>query len=45
MTLTHARIEPRLPAQDLERARRWYADKLGLDPVERRAGGLPRRRG
>jgi catechol 2,3-dioxygenase-like lactoylglutathione lyase family enzyme len=24
----------RIPAQDLERARRWYADKLGLNPVE-----------
>ena len=30
----------RIPAQDLERARRWYADKLGLNPVEERPGGL-----
>jgi catechol 2,3-dioxygenase-like lactoylglutathione lyase family enzyme len=30
----------RLPAQDLERARHWYADKLGLNPVEERPGGL-----
>lgn len=30
----------RLPAQDLERARRWYADKLGLHPAEERPGGL-----
>ncbi|MDQ6732332.1 MAG: VOC family protein [Actinomycetota bacterium] len=30
----------RLPAQDLERARRWYADKLGLEPDEERPGGL-----
>jgi catechol 2,3-dioxygenase-like lactoylglutathione lyase family enzyme len=30
----------RLPAQDLARARRFYADKLGLDPVEEREGGL-----
>jgi len=30
----------RLPAQDLERARRWYAEKLGLEPVEERPGGL-----
>ena len=30
----------RIPAQDLERARQWYADKLGLDPVEERPGGL-----
>ena len=30
----------RLPAQDLARARRFYADKLGLEPVEERQGGL-----
>ena len=30
--ITHCAV--RLPAQDLERARRWYADKLGLSPVE-----------
>jgi catechol 2,3-dioxygenase-like lactoylglutathione lyase family enzyme len=30
----------RLPAQDLERAKRWYADKLGLTPEEERPGGL-----
>ena len=30
----------RLPAQDLDRARRWYADKLGLHPTEERPGGL-----
>lgn len=30
----------RLPAQDLERARRFYAEKLGLEPVEERPGGL-----
>ena len=30
----------RLPAQDLERARAWYADKLGLKPAEGRPGGL-----
>jgi catechol 2,3-dioxygenase-like lactoylglutathione lyase family enzyme len=30
----------RLPAQDLTRARRWYSEKLGLDPVEERPGGL-----
>lgn len=32
--------EARLPAVDLERAREWYADKLGLIPLERRVGGL-----
>lgn len=30
----------RIPAQDLGRARKWYADKLGLNPVEERPGGL-----
>jgi catechol 2,3-dioxygenase-like lactoylglutathione lyase family enzyme len=33
-------VSARLPAQDLERARRFYAEKLGLDPVEERPGGL-----
>jgi tRNA-Thr(GGU) m(6)t(6)A37 methyltransferase TsaA len=30
----------RLPAQDLERARRFYSETLGLEPVEERPGGL-----
>jgi catechol 2,3-dioxygenase-like lactoylglutathione lyase family enzyme len=30
----------RLPAEDLERARAFYAEKLGLEPVEERPGGL-----
>ena len=30
----------RLPAEDLERARAWYSDKLGLEPAEERPGGL-----
>jgi catechol 2,3-dioxygenase-like lactoylglutathione lyase family enzyme len=38
--LNKARIEARLPTQDLARARRWYAEKLGLEPVEERHGGL-----
>src|SRR5262245_43422941 len=33
-------VATRLPAQDLERARQWYHDKLGLDPTETRPGGL-----
>jgi catechol 2,3-dioxygenase-like lactoylglutathione lyase family enzyme len=33
-------VATRLPAQDLERARTFYADKLGLEPVEERPGGL-----
>ncbi|HEX5114658.1 MAG TPA: VOC family protein [Pseudonocardiaceae bacterium] len=40
MTLTGARIEPRLPTQDLDRARAWYRDKLGLEPAEERSGAL-----
>ena len=38
--LEHSDVATRLPAQDLERARRWYAEKLGLEPVEERPGGL-----
>ena len=38
--LRHARTATRLPAQDLERARSWYAEKLGLEPVDERPGGL-----
>ncbi|MFD3519620.1 VOC family protein [Streptomyces sp. NPDC058653] len=38
--LAHARVATRLPAQDLDRARRFYAEKLGLDPVDERPGGL-----
>jgi hypothetical protein len=38
--LSNARIEARIPTQDLARARSWYAEKLGLEPVEERAGGL-----
>lgn len=29
-----------LPAMDMQRARRYYADKLGLEPVEENEGGL-----
>jgi catechol 2,3-dioxygenase-like lactoylglutathione lyase family enzyme len=40
MSLTDASVEGRLPARDLDRARRWYAEKLGLEPAEERPGGL-----
>jgi catechol 2,3-dioxygenase-like lactoylglutathione lyase family enzyme len=33
-------VAVRLPAQDLERARRFYSEKLGLEPVDERPGGL-----
>ncbi|MEU5877652.1 VOC family protein [Spirillospora sp. NPDC047279] len=35
-----AAVASRLPAQDLERARAFYAAKLGLEPAEERPGGL-----
>lgn len=38
--LARGQAATRLPAQDLERARRFYAEKLGLEPVDRRPGGL-----
>jgi catechol 2,3-dioxygenase-like lactoylglutathione lyase family enzyme len=38
--LKHGRVATRIPAQDLDRARRFYADKLGLEPSEERPGGL-----
>jgi catechol 2,3-dioxygenase-like lactoylglutathione lyase family enzyme len=33
-------VATRLPTQDLARARTFYAEKLGLEPVEEREGGL-----
>lgn len=39
-TLARGRVAARLPARDLERARRFYAEKLGLEPVDERPGGL-----
>jgi catechol 2,3-dioxygenase-like lactoylglutathione lyase family enzyme len=38
--LRNGRVATRLPAQNLERAKAYYAEKLGLDPVEQREGGL-----
>jgi catechol 2,3-dioxygenase-like lactoylglutathione lyase family enzyme len=38
--LAGAHAVTKLPAQDLERARAFYRDKLGLEPVEERMGGL-----
>lgn len=38
--LKNGRVAGRLPAQDLQRARAFYSDKLGLEPVEEREGGL-----
>jgi catechol 2,3-dioxygenase-like lactoylglutathione lyase family enzyme len=33
-------VATRLPAQDLARARAFYAEKLGMEPSEERPGGL-----
>ncbi|MEU5211783.1 VOC family protein [Streptomyces sp. NPDC020742] len=38
--LAGASTATRLPAQDLDRARRFYSEKLGLDPVDELPGGL-----
>ncbi|MCI3274962.1 VOC family protein [Streptomyces cylindrosporus] len=38
--LGRGRVATRLPAQDLERARRFYSEVLGLEPVDERPGGL-----
>jgi catechol 2,3-dioxygenase-like lactoylglutathione lyase family enzyme len=38
--LTGASLGVRLPAQDVERARRFYSEVLGLDPIDERPGGL-----
>ncbi|MFE7836905.1 VOC family protein [Streptomyces sp. NPDC057474] len=38
--LARGSVATRLPAQDLDRARRFYAEKLGLEPVDERPGGL-----
>jgi catechol 2,3-dioxygenase-like lactoylglutathione lyase family enzyme len=38
--LQDAAVGVRLPAQDLERARGFYAERLGLHPVEAREGAL-----
>jgi catechol 2,3-dioxygenase-like lactoylglutathione lyase family enzyme len=39
-TLAAAKVAARIPAQDLDRARAFYAEKLGLEPSEEREGGL-----
>ena len=39
-SLSNAHTVTKLPAQDLERARAFYRDKLGLEAVEERTGGL-----
>ena len=43
--LDKSNVATRLPAQDLWRARKFYAEKLGLEPIEERPGGLKYRCG
>jgi len=38
--LEHATVATRLPAQDIDRARVFYAEKLGLEPVDEQPGAL-----
>lgn len=38
--LQHGNVAARIPVRDLERARSFYVEKLGLEPVEERSGGL-----
>jgi catechol 2,3-dioxygenase-like lactoylglutathione lyase family enzyme len=38
--LKSGRVAARIPARDLERAKSFYADKLGLEPSQERPGGL-----
>ena len=38
--LKNGRVATRIPVKDLERARAFYSEKLGLDPAEERPGGL-----
>jgi catechol 2,3-dioxygenase-like lactoylglutathione lyase family enzyme len=38
--LENSNVSTRLPAQNLERAKAFYAEKLGLTPIEERPGGL-----
>src|SRR3954453_9512631 len=40
MTLHDSKVATRLPARDLDRARAFYADVLGLEPADERPGGL-----
>lgn len=43
--LNKSNVATRLPAQNLERARKFYIEKLGLEPIEERPGGLKYRCG
>ena len=38
--LKDAQCAASIPASDIDRARQWYADKLGLEPTQEGPGGL-----
>ena len=38
--LEDSKVAARIPVQDLQRAKSFYAEKLGLEPSEERPGGL-----
>ena len=38
--LNDSKVTANIPAADLERARRFYADRLGLTPTDENPGGL-----
>src|SRR5262245_53248529 len=38
--LADSPVATRLPVKDLERARRFYSEKLGMEPIGERSGGL-----
>jgi catechol 2,3-dioxygenase-like lactoylglutathione lyase family enzyme len=38
--LNDSKVTANIPAADIERARRFYADQLGLTPVDENPGGL-----
>ena len=45
MSLDGLDFTPTVPAADIERAKKWYADKLGLTPKEERFDGVLYRTG
>jgi catechol 2,3-dioxygenase-like lactoylglutathione lyase family enzyme len=38
--LEDGKVVARIPVKDLQRSRKFYAEKLGLEPSEERPGGL-----
>ena len=40
MVLEDGKVATRIPVRNLQRSRKFYAEKLGLEPKEERPGGL-----